>query len=83
MFKKTKHLESVIEDMNGKSLDAMLLEAIDQGLIEHVGYKNGEPSYGLSHIGRKMVEASDLFKNIPQVIEKDPDTDDQIGTCVD
>ena len=83
MFKKTRHLKSVIEDMDEKQLEEMMQEAIDQGLIEQVGFKNGEPTFGLSSIGRKMVEASDLLKTIPQAIEKDFDADDQTGTCVD
>jgi DNA-binding transcriptional regulator LsrR (DeoR family) len=64
------NIRTIIEDMNiHETVEGMLKEAIDQGLIQISGYHEGEPTFALSRTGRRMVEESDLAKYIEHEIE--------------
>ena len=66
------NIEPIIEDMDlHDSLEAMVKDAIEQGLIEQTGYNDdGEPTFGITYSGRKMMEESDVWQHIKHEIDK-------------
>ena len=55
------NIKAIIEDMDMKeTVEDMIREACEQGLIEIRGYEDGEALYALTTSGRKLVETSDM-----------------------
>jgi predicted transcriptional regulator len=54
-------VDATIKDMDlHDTIEMMVREGIDQGLLEPKGQKHGHQTYGLTTKGRKLVEVSSL-----------------------
>tara|TARA_R100000654_G_scaffold15724_1_gene33407 strand:+ start:279 stop:476 length:198 start_codon:yes stop_codon:yes gene_type:complete len=54
-------VDETIKDMDiHDTIEDMVQEGIEQGLIEVKGQQGGRPTYGLTTKGRRMVEVSNL-----------------------
>tara|TARA_Y100000114_G_scaffold150400_1_gene165874 strand:+ start:862 stop:1059 length:198 start_codon:yes stop_codon:yes gene_type:complete len=61
-------VDALIRDMDlHDTIEKMVREGIDQGLLEAKGQKHGHQTYGLTPKGRKLVEVSNLrpFLDLP------------------
>lgn len=61
-------VDATIRDMDlHDTIEEMVREGIDQGLLEPKGQKHGHQTYGLTAKGRKLVEVSNLrpFLDLP------------------
>ena len=61
-------VDALIRDMDlHDTIEEMVREGIDQGLLEPKGEKHGHQTFGLTPKGRKLVEVSSLrpFLDLP------------------
>ena len=61
-------VDALIRDMDlHDTIEEMVREGIDQGLLEAKGEKHGHQTFGLTAKGRKLVEVSSLrpFLDLP------------------